>query len=186
MDPALEAFGMSEWSITSKGLDPAGYEPRRLRSMALSYAVSVRGACHLRATFYKAELGGLLEGLDDEAFVQTYIDWEDRMLLQDSLVMCRFYRDLMTWTRLASAVQQLLGTPVTREQLEQLSAETITRIRRLNTKFGMTPADDTVAERFFREATDRAPALDREELERRVKIYWRQRGWGENGVAPDA
>ena len=67
MDDALAVFGMSEWSITSKGMDPAGYEPRRLKGMALSYAVSVRGACHLRATFYKPELGGLLEGLDDDA-----------------------------------------------------------------------------------------------------------------------
>jgi aldehyde:ferredoxin oxidoreductase len=184
MDAALEAFGMGEWSITSKGMDPAGYEPRRLRGMALSYAVSVRGACHLRATFYKAELGGLLEGLDDEAFVRTYIDWEDRMLVQDSLVMCRFYRDLMTWPRLVSAAQQLGGAQVTKEQLEQLSTKTLTRIRRLNAKLGMTPADDTVAERFFREATDRAPALDRKEFERRVQIYWEKRGWGKDGLAP--
>ncbi len=63
MDQALwQSFGMSDRSITSKGLDPAGYEPRRLKGMALSYALSPRGACHLRATFYKPELGGMLEG----------------------------------------------------------------------------------------------------------------------------
>ena len=185
MDPALDAFGMSEWSITSKGMDPAGYEPRRLRGMALSYALSVRGACHLRATFYKAELGGLLTGLDDEAFVQTYIDWEDRMLLLDSLVMCRFYRDLMTWPRLAAAAGQVGGRSATKEQLEQLSTDTATRIRKLNMNLGMTPADDTVAERFFHEATDRAPALDRDELQRRVRIYWQKRGWTENGLPLD-
>lgn len=184
MDPALDAFGMSEWSITSKGLDPAGYEPRRLRGMALSYAVSVRGACHLRATFYKAELGGLLEGLDDETYVRTYIDWEDRMLILDSLTMCRFYRDLMTWDRITSAAGQLAGRPLTKEDLEQLSTETITRIRRLNLKMGVGPADDRVAERFYHEATDRAPALDREELARRVRLYWQQRGWGEEGIPP--
>ena len=92
LDEALAELGMQEWSITSKRLDPAGYEPRRLKGMALSYAVSVRGACHLRATFYKAELAGLLDGLDDEAYVGTYIDWEDRMLIQDGLTLCRFYR----------------------------------------------------------------------------------------------
>ena len=175
---------MSEWSITSKRLDPAGYEPRRLKGMALSYAVSVRGACHLRATFYKAELAGLLDGLDDETFVKTYIDWEDRMLVLDSLTMCRFYRDLMTWDRIVSAASQLNGAPVTKEQLEALSTETLTRIRRLNFAFGLTPADDTVAERFFREPTDKAEALDRAQLENRVRIYWRRRGWGEEGLLP--
>jgi len=182
MDDALADLGMSGWSITSKRLDPAGYEPRRLKGMALSYAVSVRGACHLRATFYKAELGGLLEGLDDDAYVRTYIDWEDRMLLLDGLTMCRFYRDFMSWDRLASAVHQLHGAPVTKEKLEQLSTETITRIRRLNLAFGVTPADDTVAERFFREPTEVAPVLDREELRRRVAIYWAMRGWNEDGL----
>jgi aldehyde:ferredoxin oxidoreductase len=185
MDDALADLGMSEWSITSKRLDPAGYEPRRLKGMALSYAVNVRGACHLRATFYKAELAGMLDGLDDDAYVQTYIDWEDRMLLLDGLTMCRFYRDLMTWDRIASAATQLNGTPVTKEELERLSTDTITRIRRLNLAFGLTPADDTVAERFFREPTDKAPALDREELRRRIKIYWVKRGWTEEGLPPD-
>lgn len=182
MDDALAQLGMSDWSITSKRLDPAGYEPRRLKGMALSYAVSVRGACHLRATFYKAELGGQLDGLDDDAYVQTYVDWEDRMLLLDSLVMCRFYRDLMEWPRIISAVSQLNGSPVTQGQLQDLCTETITRIRRLNFAFGATPAEDTVAERFFREPTDRAPALDRAELERRVRLYWLKRGWDEDGL----
>jgi len=184
MDDALADLGMSDWSITSKRLDPAGYEPRRLKGMALSYAVNVRGACHLRATFYKAELSGILDGLDDDAYVQTYIDWEDRMLLMDGLTMCRFYRDLMTWDRIVSCVSQLNGAPVTKEELETLSAETITRIRRLNMTFGLTPADDTVAERFFRDPTDKAPALDRAELERRVRIYWVKRGWGDDGRPP--
>jgi aldehyde:ferredoxin oxidoreductase len=186
MDDALAELGMSDWSITTKRLDPAGYEPRRLKGMALSYAVSVRGACHLRATFYKAELGGKLEGLDDESYVQTYIDWEDRMLLLDSLIMCRFYRDLMTWDRIISAISQLNGMPVTQEQAERLCTETITRIRRLNFVFGTGPEEDTVAERFFRDPTDAAPALDRAELERRVRIYWRKRGWGEQGIPNDA
>jgi aldehyde:ferredoxin oxidoreductase len=184
MDEALTALGMPEWTITTKKLDPAGYEPRGMKSMAFSYAVGVRGADHLRATFYKAEFAGMLEGLDDDAWVQTYIDFEDRMLLLDSLTMCRFYRDILTWERIPLAVAELHGAPVAKAELERLSTETITRIRRFNLLCGATPADDTLAERFFREPTDRAPALDREELERRVRIYWVKRGWGTDGLPP--
>lgn len=183
MDRALDEFGMGEWSITSKHLDPAGYEPRRLKGMALSNAVSVRGACHLRATFYKPELGGLLEGLDDDAYVAMYVDWEDRMLLIDSLSMCRFYRDFLDWDTLAVIASEMNGSQVTKDELVALAGETTNRIRRLNFLFGMAPADDTVAERFFLESTDKAPALDREELERRVRLYWRKRGWSDDGVA---
>lgn len=156
MDRALAALDLQELSVTSKGLDPAGYEPRRLKGMALSYALSPRGACHLRATFYKPELGGLLEGMDDETYVRTYIDWEDRMLLLDGFTMCRFYRDLLSWDFFTSAATQLNGEPVGKPALEELSADTLTRIRRLNLAFGLTPADDTVAERFFTEPTDKA------------------------------
>ena len=51
---------------------------------------------------------------------------------------------------------------------------------------GVTPADDTVAERFFRDPTDIDPPLDRQELERRVRLYWVKRGWGEKGYPPAA
>jgi aldehyde:ferredoxin oxidoreductase len=184
MDEALAVFGMSDRSVTSKGLDPAGYEPRRLKGMALSYALSPRGACHLRATFYKAELGGLLKDLNDDAYVDMYIDWEDRMLLADSLTECRFWRDFLSWDFMSSATQQLSGEPVSKEALRALCDDTLTRIRRLNLAFGMAPSADTVAERFFTEATDKAPALDREELERRVRLYWIKRGWTELGYPP--
>ena len=180
-DEALAAFDMRDRSITSKKMDPAGYEPRRLKGMALSYALSPRGACHLRATFYKPELTGLLKGLDDDAYVETYLDWEDRMLLMDSFTMCRFYRDLLSWDFFLSAATQLNGAPVTKEDLRKLCDETLARIRRLNFAFGVTPAADTVAERFFNEPTDKAPALDRAELERRVRLYWIKRGWSEEG-----
>jgi aldehyde:ferredoxin oxidoreductase len=149
--------------------------------MALSYALSPRGACHLRATFYKPELGGLLKDLDDDAYVEMYIDWEDRMLLADSLTECRFWRDLLSWDFMSSAAQQLSGAPASKEALHALCEETLTRIRRLNLALGAVPADDTVAERFFTEATDKAPALDREELGRRVRLYWIKRGWTEQG-----
>jgi aldehyde:ferredoxin oxidoreductase len=182
MDHALASFGMSDRTITSKGMDPAGYEPRRLKGMALAYALSPRGACHLRATFYKAELSGLLKDLDDDAYVDTYVDWENRMLLMDSFTMCRFYRDLLFWEFYESAATQLNGAPVTERELESLCDDTLLRIRKLNLAFGMTPAADTLAERFFTEATDKAPAVDRAELERRVRLYWIKRGWTETGI----
>jgi aldehyde:ferredoxin oxidoreductase len=70
------------------------------------------------------------------------------------------------------------------EELRALARDTITRIRALNFAFGATPEDDTVAERFFREATDKAPALDRDRFEKRVRLYWRRRGWTEDGRLP--
>ncbi len=53
---AAKVWGMEEKAIHVKGLEPAGFDPRVLKGMGLAYATSDRGACHLRATFYKVGL----------------------------------------------------------------------------------------------------------------------------------
>lgn len=57
---AAAALGMEEEAVHVKGMEPAGYDPRVLKGMGLAYASSDRGACHLRATFYKPELAGMI------------------------------------------------------------------------------------------------------------------------------
>ncbi|MDY7011874.1 MAG: aldehyde ferredoxin oxidoreductase C-terminal domain-containing protein, partial [Planctomycetota bacterium] len=58
---ASEELGLEDIAIHVKGLEPAGFDPRVLKGMGLSYATSPRGACHLRGTFYKAELSGQID-----------------------------------------------------------------------------------------------------------------------------
>jgi len=67
--------------------------------------------------------------------------------------------------------------------MERLSTQTISRIRRLNMAFGSTPADDTVAERFFRDPTDTAP-LSTETRWRAGSDLLAKRGWTEDGLVP--
>jgi aldehyde:ferredoxin oxidoreductase len=184
MDSAASELGIAELSITSKGLDPAGYESRKMPGMALSYALSPRGACHLRTTFYKAELSGAIKGLEARAFVDTFIDWENRLVLADSLIMCRFYRDFLTWDQLCVAASELAGQAVTKVELQETCNDVLTRIRRLNFAMGLSPADDSLPERFFSEATDFAPALDRAKFEGWIHMYWEHRLWGADGFPP--
>lgn len=58
---ASRELGLEDIAIHVKGMEPAGYDPRALKGMGLAYAVSDRGACHLRATFYKPELAGMID-----------------------------------------------------------------------------------------------------------------------------
>ena len=129
-------------AIHVKGMEPAGYDPRALRPMALAYATSPRGACHLRATFYKPILGGLTKDLDDDALAELFVDFEDRLFLFDCLIMCRFYRDFLTWEDLAVAAGELAGRHISVPELKVLTGELIDRVRRLNYAFGLTADDD--------------------------------------------
>ncbi|TET46461.1 hypothetical protein E3J59_03050 [Candidatus Aerophobetes bacterium] len=45
--------------------------------MALAYGTSDRGACHLRATIYKAELSGMADPGVVEGKAELLIDFED-------------------------------------------------------------------------------------------------------------
>ncbi|MCK4336546.1 MAG: aldehyde:ferredoxin oxidoreductase, partial [Candidatus Aminicenantes bacterium] len=58
---AAKEIGFEEMSIQVKGLEPPSFDPRYLKGMGLGYAVSDRGACHLRTTFYKPELTGIIQ-----------------------------------------------------------------------------------------------------------------------------
>ena len=94
-------------------MEPAGYDPRVSKGMALGYIISARGACHLRATFMKAELSGIIAIDAIEGKAAIYVDWEDRFAIQDALIYCRFYRDFSTWQFLAGVVNAAVGTDYT-------------------------------------------------------------------------
>jgi len=72
--PASKAFGLEDLAIHVKGMEPAGYDPRALKGVGLGYAVSDRGACHLRATFYKPELAGISPPNQMEGKVEVFLD----------------------------------------------------------------------------------------------------------------
>lgn len=182
--PASAALALADEAIHVKGMEPAGYDPRALRGMALAYATSPRGACHLRATFYKPVLAGMTKDLDDETLAELFIDYEDRLFLFDCLAMCRFYRDFLTWEDLAVATSELAGRPVAVEELKLLAGSLVDRVRRLNFAFGLTAADDRLPRRFFTEALGDKPPLGEEEFTGMLTAYYRKRGWGNEGVPP--
>ncbi|MDO8302721.1 MAG: aldehyde ferredoxin oxidoreductase C-terminal domain-containing protein, partial [Sedimentisphaerales bacterium] len=78
---ASKELGLEEIAIHVKGLEPAGFDPRVLKGMGLSYATSARGACHLRGTFYKAELSKQIDKNQIENKALLMIDYEDRCAL---------------------------------------------------------------------------------------------------------
>ena len=69
---ASTELGLEGIAVHVKGMEPPGYDPRALKGMGLAYAVSDRGACHLRSTFYKAKLAGLIDPDPDRGQGRTF------------------------------------------------------------------------------------------------------------------
>ena len=168
---AAERLGLEEIAVHVKGLEPAGFDPRVLKGMGLSYATAARGACHLRGTFYKAELSGEIAKDQVEGKARLHVDYEDRAAVFDSLILCRFFRDFILWDELSVLVRASTGMALDRPALERMANRITQQTRRFNAREGLGPGSDTLPERFFREPTTEGASLGRAELERMVADY---------------
>jgi aldehyde:ferredoxin oxidoreductase len=167
---ASREWGLDDLAIHVKGLEPAGYDPRVLKGMALAYATSGRGACHLRATFYKPELAGMIAPEQIEGKAELFSEWEDRVTIHDTLVICKFFRDLYLWEGLSTIVRGTTGMDLGQEGLRAVAGNILSEVRRFNLREGMTEVEESLPRRFFDEGlTDSGKRLDDD--------YYRVKGW---------
>jgi aldehyde:ferredoxin oxidoreductase len=175
---AAREWGLEDMAIHVKGLEPPGYDPRALKGMGLAYAVGDRGADHLRATVYKAELSGMIAPDQIEGKAEVLIDFEDRHTLFDSLILCRFFRDLYPWERLLAVIRATTGMDLTKEQLQKMALNITNQAREFNLREGMSPAEDNLPERFFEEKLeDSGKMLIKSDFEKMLSDYYRLKGW---------
>jgi aldehyde:ferredoxin oxidoreductase len=176
---AAEAWGMEEKAIHVKGLEPAGFDPRVLKGMGLAYATSDRGACHLRATFYKSELSGQIDPEQIKGKAKLFVDYEDKMTLFDALILCRFYRDLITWEDLEEIIRSTCGLSLSKRGLKTMASQIINLARNFNRREGVTKRDDKLPRRFFHEVLQETQkTIQAEDLDVMLKEYYQLRGWG--------
>jgi aldehyde:ferredoxin oxidoreductase len=182
---AAKEWGMEEQAIHVKGMEPAGYDPRLLKGMGLAYGTSARGACHLRATFYKPELSGVVDPDQIEGKAEIFTEWEDRMTLFDALILCRFYRDLYQWEELSTIVKATTGLDLDKDAMRSIAAAITDNTRRFNLREGLTPEEDRLPKRFHREALPETEAIITEsQMETLLDEYYQARGWDESGRPP--
>ncbi len=175
---AAKEWGLEDLAVHVKGLEPPGYEPRVLKGMGLAYATGDRGADHLRATFYKAELSGMIDPDQIEGKAEMLIDFEDRHTLFDALILCRFFRDMYPWERLSVVIEATTGMKLGKKQLQKMALGITNQAREFNLREGMTAADDTLPKRFFEETLeDSGKVLPKSEFDKMLSDYYKLKGW---------
>jgi aldehyde:ferredoxin oxidoreductase len=175
---AAEVWGMEEKAIHVKGLEPAGFDPRVLKGMGLAYATSDRGACHLRATFYKSELSGQIDPDQIKGKAKLFVDYEDKMTLFDALILCRFYRDLITWKDLQAIIKSTCDLSLKKKDLKAVASGIINLAHDFNRREGVTKKEDKLPRRFSREILqETGKTIQPEDLGVMLKEYYQLRGW---------
>jgi aldehyde:ferredoxin oxidoreductase len=116
------------FAVHVRGLEPAGYDPRGLKGMALAHSVSCRGACRLRHMAYRPNLTGSLpfktgkvDRLSYEGQACMVKEQEDFYTLVDSMVLCKFLclptLGSILWEELVKLYQIVTGRTVRKEDL---------------------------------------------------------------------
>lgn len=188
---ALVGGGSQAWAMHVKGLELPGYEPRGLKTLALGFAVSPRGACHNRSAAYEADFSGQVDRFKAEAGRGPLAARsEDLAAVLDSLVLCKFIRTCFDdlYAEAAEMYRLVTGWPMSADEL-RLAGERITTLKKLfNVREGWTRADDTLPSRCLSEPLADGPGagerLTQAELDLMIAGYYAARGWTPDGLVP--
>ena len=177
-------YGLEGVAVHVKGMEPAGYDPRAMKGMGLGFATATRGACHLRATIYKAELAGILDPQAIEGKAAVYCDWEDRLTIMDTLLYCRFYRDLVPWPYITAVVNAAIGSDYSEDDLHRIANRIITMSHDFNAARGIGRESERLPDWVSEKPMEDEGALTfpQAEMEYMLADYYRIRGWG--GLPP--
>lgn len=156
-----------------KGLDIICGDPRGIKAYGLTYAIASRGGDHLRAEPYfeltqqyklaKKRYGTekAADRLSEEGKAALVTHSEKIALLTDSLTMCKnigLCMDILDLKNAAEILKMATGIEYTESYLEEILGLAVERDIRLNEKFGLTPDQDTLPDRFTQEGLKKGPS----------------------------
>ncbi len=174
--------GAEKVAVHVKGLEPPGYDPRGLKGVALAYAVSCRGACHLRHLAYRPNLTGTppfgkgkIDRLSYGGQARIVKESEDFYTLVDSMVLCKFVClptiGPILWEELTRLYSIVTGARVKKKELITAATRINNLVRSFNLREGVARADDTLPERLTKEFVE-GQIVKREKLEKMVNDYY--------------
>jgi aldehyde:ferredoxin oxidoreductase len=179
--------GSEDWAMHVKGLELPGYDPRKLKTLALGLAVAARGACHNRSSAYEVDLS---DRLDPEADAReraaAAAAAEDQAALLDSLTLCKFLRHALHDVHEEGAALHaaVTGLATSADDLHQAGARIGEVKKRFNLAQGWTRALDTLPPRLLQPSSSsngEEANIDPAWLQRQIDAYYATRGWDREG-----
>ena len=176
---AAKKLGKEASAAHVKGLELPAYDPRGAKGIALAYATSNRGGCHLRAYTIAPEV------LSSPEFVNPSVEtgkaklvrrMQDAFAVFDSLAACKFHGFALFGSLdyelddIAKILTAATGLQWTNEHLHEVGARIYSIERAFNAREGIDGRYDTLPKKF---KIDLRPML---------RSYYEERGWSNKGV----
>ncbi|MFW5873370.1 MAG: aldehyde ferredoxin oxidoreductase family protein [Bacillota bacterium] len=181
-----EKYGMPEVSMAVKKQELPAYDPRAIQGMALNYATSNRGGCHVRGYLVSPEVLGVPEKLDPQD-LESKPEWakifQDLTALIDSMGLCLFTSFALGADDYRELVNAVTDYDLSADEFMKIGDRIYNLERQFNLKAGFTKADDTLPKRLLEDAIPDGPMKGKvAHLDKMLPEYYRLRGWDESGV----
>ena len=178
--------GAEKYACHIKGLELPGYDLRTLKTAALGFSVSFRGACHLRSGAYSPDVKGKVNRFKIEPGRGKLISEEsDVYNVIDSLIVCKFSRgtyyngldDLAKYYTLAT------GIPMTPAEMKKAGERIEVLARVFNIREGKgTREHDTLPWKIMNvpvpdEGVAKGACVNNDEFQIGLDDYYKVRGW---------
>ncbi|MBD3241531.1 MAG: aldehyde ferredoxin oxidoreductase [Chitinivibrionales bacterium] len=181
--------GRPELSMSVKGQELPAYDPRGAYGMALGYAVSTRGGCHLRAYPISHEILRKPVATDRFSFdgkARIVKIAEDMNAVVDSLTACKFIFFGASLEEYARAYTAVTGVPSSAQELLRAGERIYYHERMMNARNGFDATHDDLPRRFFEEDGSDGEGIHVGRLERDAFLraranYYKVRGLDDNG-----
>jgi aldehyde:ferredoxin oxidoreductase len=179
-------YGRPELSMSVKGQEFPAYDGRGLQGMALEYATSNRGACHVRGYMVSPEVLGIPVKLDPaatEGKAAMLKAFQNLTAVVDSAGICLFTTFAWSAGDIQAQIQAACGGDWSVERLMAAGERIWNLERRFNLAAGFTAKDDTLPRRMLDEPAQSGPQKGKvAELGRMLPEYYQLRGWSPEGV----
>lgn len=186
---ASDKYGGQEFAMHVKGLEYPQYEPRGSWGMAMAYATSDRGACHMRAYAPNEEVfAASIPPYTAEGKGQMVYNLAEFNAVKFSVCICDFWATV-TYEIMADLLTIVTGKEWSPEDMGEVGRRVINIARAFNQREGFDRKDDTVPPRIVKEALATGPAagqmIPQEAFDDMLNQYYDVMGWDENGRMPD-
>jgi len=188
-------FNIPEDEIAAiNNLEPPYHDIRACYGLALTYAFSPRGACHMTADVYKVlrkqneidfssiDIHKVDMFVNSKEMAKSTIKLQDYRALYSSLISCEFSNPPPEF--MAELIENLLGFDFNIEKIK-LTGERIFNLKRLfNIKMGLTSEDDIIPKILLKPLNEGAAEGKAPDFKKLKKYFYKIRNWNPITGAP--
>ncbi len=175
--------GLQKFAAEVKGLEVPFHDPRAFFGMALCYATSPRGACHLQGDMHKVDMGkeipeiGIYPGerFSEKGKAETTVKTQNWMSIYNSLILCQFC--VISPKLITEALNCLMGWRITVQDLLLIGERIFNLKRLLNNKLGINARDDYLPSIFLKPLREGGAKNKVPDVNFMLRKYYKIRNW---------